>query len=71
MPKTEDHPSARRRIREVANRFLAARKAHALASERMWIGTLVVEFTDEDLDVFRSLNYLNGIDEALIKAAKR
>lgn len=71
VAKTTEHPSTRRRIREVAARFLQARSRHVTASERMWLGMLVAEFTDEDITICRELSYLSERDEELIKWAKR
>jgi hypothetical protein len=71
MAKTVRHPSTQRLIQDVAKRFLSARSLHTTAAERMWLGILVAEFTDDDIAILRELSYLCPRDEALIKAAKR
>lgn len=71
MAKTAEHPSARRLIQDVAKRFMAARKAHGTAVNRMWLGVLIAEFTDDEIAILREMDYLSPHDEELIKWAKR
>lgn len=60
-----NHPSSERRVGTLARRFLHMRKEHEAAVNRMWVGTLALNFTDEELGLIPDLLCPN--DQMLLK----
>jgi hypothetical protein len=59
------HPSSQERFKSLAERFMKLRKEHEVATNRMWVGTLATNFTDEELALLT--DYLCSNDQSLLR----
>ena len=68
MSNVIKHPSSQQRRSEIIDRFMAIRKSHDAAVNRMWAGTLALAFTDEELSLIP--DYLCPNDQSLLAATR-
>jgi len=59
------HPSSQERFKLLAERFMRLREEHQVAVNRMWVGTLATNFTDEELALIK--DYLCPNDQSLLR----
>ncbi len=59
-----------RQAQDVGNRWQRIRDAHEAAAKRMWLGSMLVEFTEFELGILRDMGFLSPADEALLAKAK-
>lgn len=45
-----EHPQKHKRFQEAARRFLELQESHRRATEMMWVGTLVANFSQQELE---------------------
>ncbi len=63
------HPAAKQRAKVAYARWLRLRDEHRVASDRMWAGTIAINFTADELALIPDL--LSPHDRNLFEAAKR
>lgn len=67
--KVAKHPSTVKRYQAAAKRWNALKEQHRLACDRLWLGTVAINFTSSELKMLA--DFLSPHDHALLAAARR
>jgi hypothetical protein len=78
MGRRKHYPSARdldafsrKRLPEIASRWRDIKDAHQQAQFRMWAGSMVLNFNDDELAILDAVGFLCPLDKDLLRDAGR
>ena len=62
------HPSSQKLQRAAAEKFWFWRKHADRTRDHIWAGILAAQFSEVEIELVRSLGFLSGHDEAILRA---
>lgn len=71
-PKVSDLDAfSQKRFPEIATRWNDARREHQRTAFAMWVGTMAMEFADDELAILDQMGFLSEMDRILLRQAHR